>query len=80
MAFADGAAAIVVTEAARAAAAGCRPVQVLPDDPAGYARELYAALHAVDRAGAASVVIEAPPPDDPAWWAVRDRLSRAARR
>jgi L-threonylcarbamoyladenylate synthase len=75
---ARAAAAIVRTEAGRVAALGCSPVIVLPSEPEGYARELFAALHAVDDAGVALVVIEEPP-DDPAWWAVADRLARAAR-
>ena len=50
----------------------------MPDEPATYARELYAALHAADAAGAALIVIERPPADD-RWAALRDRLNRAAR-
>lgn len=73
------AAAIVATPAAREAAAGAQPLLVLPDDPEGYARGLYAALHAVDAAGAHAVVVEDVPRGDPAWRAVADRLTRAAR-
>ena len=50
----------------------------MPDDPAAYARELYAALHAADAAGASLIVIERPPADD-RWAGLRDRLARAAR-
>jgi L-threonylcarbamoyladenylate synthase len=50
----------------------------MPDDPAPYARALYAALHEADRADAALVLIEAPAAD-PTWDGVRDRLTRAAR-
>lgn len=50
----------------------------MPDAPAAYARELYAALHAADAAGASLIVIERPPADDP-WAGLRDRLARAAR-
>ncbi|MGZ3405201.1 MAG: L-threonylcarbamoyladenylate synthase [Polyangia bacterium] len=50
---------------------------VLPDDPVGYGRALYATLHALDDAGAAAIVVELPP-DDEAWLAVADRLRRAA--
>ena len=71
--------AIVATEAGRAAAAGCAPLVALPDDPAGYARGLFSALHTVDAAGVDLVVIERVPAE-PAWWAVADRLERAARR
>ncbi|MCA1664868.1 MAG: threonylcarbamoyl-AMP synthase [Myxococcales bacterium] len=50
---------------------------VLPDDAAGYGRALYAALHALDDAGAIVIAVESPP-DDEAWLAVADRLRRAA--
>jgi L-threonylcarbamoyladenylate synthase len=69
-------AAIVASPRAAQEAAGCAPLLVLPDDAAGFARELYAALHAVDRGGAAVVVVEDVPPGA-AWWAVADRLRRA---
>ncbi|MBX3224381.1 MAG: threonylcarbamoyl-AMP synthase [Labilithrix sp.] len=72
-------AAIVVTDGARGAAAGCAPVVVLPDSPEGYAHGLFAALHEVDAAGVDLVVIEEVPAE-PGWWAVADRLTRAARR
>jgi L-threonylcarbamoyladenylate synthase len=49
----------------------------MPTEPAGYARALYAALHDADAAGAALVLIEAPPADS-AWEGVRDRLTRAS--
>jgi L-threonylcarbamoyladenylate synthase len=52
-------------------------VRRLPADPAGYARELYAALHALDDADCDLIVIEAVP-RDPSWDGVRDRLTRAA--
>lgn len=50
----------------------------MPDEPAAYARQLYAALHAADDAASAVVVIERPPDTEP-WLAVLDRLNRAAR-
>jgi len=50
--------------------------RALPADPEGYAAALYDTLHALDDAGAAAVVVEAPP-DAPGWEAVRDRLRRA---
>ena len=61
------------------AALGTGPdvVDLLPDDPAGYARALYAALHALDDVGCAVALVERPP-DAPAWAGVRDRLARAA--
>lgn len=49
----------------------------LPEDVAGYAAELYDALHAADAAGCSILLVEAVP-EDAAWDAVRDRLSRAA--
>lgn len=54
-------------------------VTPMPDRPEEYARLLYASLHALDRAGAEEVWVEAVP-EDPAWEAVRDRLRRAATR
>lgn len=61
------------------AALGAPPdaVAVLPADPAGYARRLYAALHAADEAGCTVVLLERPP-DGEEWDGVRDRLARAA--
>lgn len=52
-------------------------VSVLPDDPAGYARRLYAELHACDDRGCVRVLVERPP-SGAAWDGVRDRLARAA--
>ena len=75
-----GSAAIVATEAARMGAKESHPLFVLPDEPGGYARGIFAALHAVDMAAAEEVVIEDVPRDEPAWTAVADRLARAARR
>ena len=51
--------------------------RVLPADPEGYARGLYAALHALDDALCDAIVIARAPEGD-AWAAVRDRLRRAA--
>ena len=55
------------------------PCEQLPAEPAGYAEGLYAALHRLDDAGCAWILI-AEPPEGPAWAAIRDRLRRAARR
>jgi L-threonylcarbamoyladenylate synthase len=44
---------------------------------AGYARELYAHLRALDKLGAEEMLIEVPP-QDPEWDGVNDRLRRAA--
>jgi len=54
-------------------------VQVLTllADPAGYAAELYAALHVLDDAGLEQILVTEPP-DSPDWLAVRDRLRRAS--
>jgi L-threonylcarbamoyladenylate synthase len=49
----------------------------LPDEPRGYARLLYAALHALDDAGCSLILVEALP-GDAAWAAIRDRLERAS--
>ena len=51
--------------------------RLLPADPEGYARELYAALRDLDQAGVDLIAVEAPPAT-PAWTAVADRLRRAA--
>jgi L-threonylcarbamoyladenylate synthase len=53
------------------------PREALPDDPAGYAAGLYAALHRLEDAGCEAIVIAAAP-GGPAWAAVRDRLRRAS--
>ena len=50
---------------------------IQPDDPTGYARSLYDALHQLDAAGVELILIERPPPTGE-WDAVRDRLVRAA--
>ncbi|HZH43235.1 MAG TPA: L-threonylcarbamoyladenylate synthase [Lysobacter sp.] len=49
----------------------------LPDDARGYAHGLYAALRALDAAGAALLLVERPP-EGGEWAAVHDRLGRAA--
>ena len=45
-------------------------------DPAGYAHDIYAHLRTLDEADADAILIEEVP-DEPAWLAVRDRLTRA---
>jgi len=45
--------------------------------PEAAARELYATLHAWDDQKLERIVV-VPPPDQPEWAAVRDRLARAA--
>ena len=59
------------TEGARAT-----EVRRMPGDAAGYARELYAALHALDAAGCELAYVEQLPVEQ-AWEAVADRLRRA---
>ncbi|MBU2732314.1 L-threonylcarbamoyladenylate synthase [Acidithiobacillus ferridurans] len=49
----------------------------MPPHPAGWARELYAQLRALDQQGLDGLVIEAPP-SSADWQAVSDRLARAA--
>lgn len=51
----------------------------MPDDPAAYARALYAALHQLDDLGCGLVAIEMVP-DSILWGGVRDRLTRAGTR
>ncbi|GAA1632394.1 L-threonylcarbamoyladenylate synthase [Actinoplanes couchii] len=56
---------------------GSEGTEVLSADPREYAADLYAALHRLDDAGYATIVIQEPPRTED-WLAVRDRLSRAA--
>nr|BFE68246.1 hypothetical protein GCM10020092_015470 [Actinoplanes digitatis] len=51
--------------------------EVLSVDPREYAADLYAALHRLDDAGVATIIVQAPPETEE-WLAVRDRLRRAA--
>lgn len=60
---------------ASARASGARTV-AMPSSPAEYARLLYATLRELDSVGLEAILVEAPPEED-AWLAVRDRLSRA---
>lgn len=50
----------------------------MPDDPDAYGRALYAALYDLDAAKVDVIVVERPPADE-RWWAIADRLERAAR-
>ncbi len=57
------------------------PIQhpiVMPNEPAAYARLLYAALHSLDDLGCELILVEQVP-SSPAWIGVHDRLERAAR-
>ncbi len=49
----------------------------MPAEPAAFAACLYAALHAADRRGFDTIVVDAPPAAE-GWRAVADRLTRAA--
>lgn len=49
----------------------------LPAQPEGYAHGLYARLRALDAMGYDRLLVEAPPAAE-SWWAVNDRLARAA--
>jgi L-threonylcarbamoyladenylate synthase len=68
--------AAVYSRTVKAGLAGL-PFRAMPDDAAGAAHDLFAALRLLDASGAALIWIETPPPD-PAWDGVRDRLQRAA--
>ncbi|MDL0431699.1 L-threonylcarbamoyladenylate synthase [Marinobacter sp. TBZ242] len=48
----------------------------LGDNPEDYARMLYTAMHAMDQADLARIIIELPPKTEP-WLAIHDRLGRA---
>ena len=50
-------------------------VAVLPGEPDGYARQLYAALHGIDANGCGVVLVERPSGEG--WEGVTDRLERA---
>lgn len=54
------------------------PQFLLPAGAQPYARGLYARLREMDRFAFDRVLVEAPPGDEE-WWAVNDRLARAAR-
>jgi L-threonylcarbamoyladenylate synthase len=57
--------------------AGVPPAEVLSSDPQEYAADLYAALHRLDDAGVATILVQEPPQTEE-WLAIRDRLGRAA--
>jgi L-threonylcarbamoyladenylate synthase len=52
-------------------------VMPLLPDPASYAQRFYATLHALDVLQPERIVVTMPP-DKPEWYAIRDRLERAA--
>jgi L-threonylcarbamoyladenylate synthase len=51
--------------------------EILSADPGEYAADLYAALHRLDDAGVATILVQEPPHTED-WLAVRDRLGRAS--
>lgn len=57
----------------------CARTVQLPADAAAYATKLYSFLRQLDAEGWDVIVVE-PPPTDPAWAGVADRLNRAATR
>ena len=67
---------IIAREPAPSTCQGGRWYQ-LPDDPDGFAKELYDTLHRCDRAGAELIQVQSLP-DGPEWDALRDRLTRAS--
>ena len=70
--------ALAITEQVRSALRECDRIAAMANDPRGYARWLYAELHAMDDAHVETIVIE-DVPHDAAWDGVRDRLTRASR-
>lgn len=51
--------------------------RVAPVDAVGYAHDLYANLRELDQAGCDAILVEQPP-EVAEWFAIRDRLGRAA--
>ena len=58
-------------------AAGLGGVSMIPHDAAAFARAIYAELHRCDEAGAAWIIVEAPPAGVE-WSGIADRLRRAS--
>jgi L-threonylcarbamoyladenylate synthase len=56
---------------------GMGGVSVIPHDPEAFARALYAELHRCDDQGAQLIIVESLP-DTLEWYAIADRLRRAA--
>jgi L-threonylcarbamoyladenylate synthase len=68
---------VLTYETADAEGAEVVSAEVLSADPREYAADLYAALHRLDDAGVATILVQEPPQTED-WLAVRDRLGRAA--
>lgn len=73
----DGRSGVGVVGVIAPVAVGQQPSWVLPDEAAGYARQLYAALRAADAAGVDHLIV-VPPSHGPLLDAVLDRLTKAA--
>ena len=67
----------VIAHTCLPAGKGFGRVWIVPHDPQGFARALYAELHRCDDEGAELIIVEAPP-SSVEWRAVADRLRRAA--
>jgi L-threonylcarbamoyladenylate synthase len=52
-------------------------VSVIPHDAEAFARAIYGELHQCDEAGADLIIVEALPETNE-WFAIADRLKRAA--
>jgi L-threonylcarbamoyladenylate synthase len=74
---ADIARGVIALGVAEHADAGATVWRTLSDDPAAYARQLYATLRELDALDLDLILLEIPPDTMP-WEGVRDRLRRAA--
>jgi len=68
---------LVLREAAVGAGLPGLVEKTLPGEASDYARLLFATLHDLDDEGVCAIVVQ-DVPDEPAWWAVADRLARAS--
>jgi L-threonylcarbamoyladenylate synthase len=66
-----------IDAASRGGALVLARLSTLPDEPEGYGRAIFAALHDADEAALDALVVERVP-DEPGWWAIADRIRRAA--
>ena len=76
-AWAGSSAILCRAETAQALGERAGALEVLPDDPEGFARGLYAALYRLEVSGADELLVEQVSAGD-RWAAARDRLERAA--
>lgn len=76
----DGPVAVIARDGVAVSPAPGRRFLRLPADPAGFARELYAAMRTADDGSCARIVIATPADPGHLWNAVRDRLRRATAR